>query len=248
MKTLYIDCTNGISGDMLRRVLMELAGLEEATEENYGHGDHGGHRHGHNHEHFHRSYADVRKIIEESDKSGDAKDTALSIYEVIAKAEAKVHEESLETIHFHEVGRDQAIANALGIGQALEKLGITRSEIISETARIVVSSICDGNGFVDCAHGRIPVPVPAVRAMMDECGRKPEGGTGCYPAYEFRTIEEVETEMVTPSGLACLIGIGAVPAGDGGMMFMEGQIKAAAEVTGTRDTGRGGLRAYLIEK
>ena len=234
MKTLYIDCSNGISGDMLGSALKELAGLEtdqadeaqEQAEES--------------HEHFHRSYAEVKKIIGDSDKSQGAKDIALSIYEVIAKAEARVHEESLESLHFHEVGRDRAIANALEIGETLSRSGFARGEILAGNAKIVVSPICDGTGFVDCAHGRIPVPVPAVRAMMEECGRQ-------YPNFEFKQLEEVETEMVTPSGLAALIGIGASPA-PGGMMFMEGQITGAVEVNGTRDTGRGGLRAYLIEK
>ena len=53
--------------------------------------------------------------------------------------------------------------------------------------------------------------------------------------------------MVTPSGLAGIIGMGAAPAGEG-MVFMEGTIIAAAEAEGTRKTGRGGLRAFLIEK
>ena len=234
MKTLYIDCSNGISGDMLGKALKELAGLEAEAEKD------GQHQENEDHGHFHRSYAEVKRIIEESDKSQGAKDMALSIYEVIARAEAKVHEETLDSLHFHEVGRDQAIANALGIGQTLEQIGFDRNQVLAGNTKIVVSPICDGNGFVDCAHGRIPVPVPAVRAMMDECGRS-------YPNFEFKTLKEVETEMVTPSGLACLIGIGATPA-PGGMMFMEGQITGAVEVTGTRNTGRGGLRAYLIEK
>ncbi|MCQ2545588.1 MAG: LarC family nickel insertion protein [Clostridia bacterium] len=241
MKTLYIDCSNGVSGDMLRKALDELAGLEtEMPKEVHDQGEEG-------HGHSHRSYADVRRIIEESDKSQEAKDIALSIYEVIARAEARVHEETLDTIHFHEVGRDQAIANALAIGEALGKMGFAGNEVLAGNAKVVVSPICDGSGFVDCAHGRIPVPVPAVRAMMEECGQGPDGSVGKYPRYEFRQLEEVETEMVTPSGLASLIGIGAAPA-PGGMMFMEGQITGAVEVAGTRNTGRGGLRAYLIEK
>lgn len=236
MKTLYIDCSNGISGDMLRRVLQELAEAVtvEAFEEPYSGEKTEEDGHSHDGHHHHRSLQDVRAIIDKSGKSEAARKVALRIYDAIAAAEAAVHGGSLESVHFHEVGRDGAIANALGIGRALDLLGLVTE------GRIVVSDICDGRGFVDCAHGRIPVPVPAVQAMMEECGRK-------YPAFIFKTCPDVDTEMVTPSGLAGLIGIGAVPAGEG-MMFMEGTITAAAEAEGTRNTGRGGLRAYLIEK
>lgn len=253
MKTLYIDCTNGVSGDMVLRALAELAGLDTDAlaplefhthdhEHRHGHDhdhdhdhDHGdGHNHGHTHSHDHghgRSYADVKHIIDSQEHyTAKARETAQSIYAVIAWAESSVHGETLETIHFHEVGRDQAIANALGIGAALD--------VISPD-RILVSKINDGSGFVDCAHGRIPVPVPAVQAMMDQCG-------AAYPALRFDTCTDVDTEMVTPSGLAAIIGIGATPA-DSGMMFMKGQITGETEVKGTRDTGRGGLRVYIIE-
>ncbi|MDD4200294.1 MAG: DUF111 family protein [Eubacteriales bacterium] len=273
MKTLYIDCTSGISGDMLAEALykltepkMEVEGQDQSHahdhSQSHAHDHSRSHPHDHNksHAHGHRSYGDVRKIIEKSEKTQRAKDIALRIYEVIAKAETKVHGMTLDTLHFHEVGRDVAITNALKIGESLEKLGFARSQLLAGEARIIVSPICDGSGFVDCAHGRIPVPVPAVQAIMDECGR-------AYPDFEFRQLDEVKTEMVTPSGLAALVGIGAGPShgvsGEGqvgepdaghfmdlggGMVFMEGQITGMAEVKGTRDTGRGGLRVYLIER
>ena len=236
MKTLYIDCTNGVSGDMVLRALCDLAGTAGETAplvKAHSHDHHHDHDHGHEHSHEHhgRSYEDVKSIIDSQEQyTAKARQTARDIYAVIAKAEAGVHGMTLETVHFHEVGRDQAIANALGIGAALD--------IISPD-RILASKINDGSGFVDCAHGRIPVPVPAVQAMMDECGKT-------YPALKFGTCADVETEMVTPSGLAAVIGIGAVPA-DSGMMFMEGQLTAETEARGTRDTGRGGLRMYIIE-
>ena len=264
MKTLYIDCTNGVSGDMVLHALTELAGLDRGEfaplqERTHSHThthehDHNGHSHSHEHTHDHehshehahdhdhshehthdhghgRSYEDVKAIIDSQEQyTAKAREIAQSIYAVIAKAESTVHGATLETVHFHEVGRDQAIENALGIGAALDVIG---------PDRVIASKINDGSGFVDCAHGRIPVPVPAVQAMMDECGKT-------YPALRFDTCTDVDTEMVTPSGLAAVIGIGAVPA-ESGMMFMKGQITGETEVKGTRDTGRGGLRVYIIE-
>ena len=239
MKTLYFDCTNGVSGDMVLRALQCLAGTEgenaPLVHPSHSHDHHHDHGHDHDHEHGHshgRSYEDVKRLIDSQEQyTAKARKTAQDIYSVIARAEAGVHGMTLETVHFHEVGRDQAIANALGIGAALDTIS---------PDRIVVSKINDGSGFVDCAHGRIPVPVPAVQAMMDECGR-------IYPALTFGTCADVDTEMVTPSGLAAVIGIGSVPA-ESGMMFMEGSITGETEAVGTRDTGRGGLRAYIIEK
>lgn len=173
---------------------------------------------GHTHTHG-RSCNEVKNIID------SAREYAHRIYGVLAEAEAEVHGETPETVHFHEVGRNEAIKNALGIGMALSELAADR---------ILVSSIYDGKGFVDCAHGRITVPVPAVRAMMNKSD------------YDFRTAEGVDTEMVTPSGLASLMGIGAEPIPKG--YTITGKIIAAAKVKGTRDTGREGLKAFLIEE
>ena len=94
----------------------------------------------------------------------------------------------------------------------------------------MTSPLYDGIGTVVCSHGEIPVPVPAVKALMSVCD------------YEFRTAD-VDTEMVTPSGLAGLIGIGAVPAAE----MPEGRIVKQTEADGGRDTGRPGLRVYIIE-
>ena len=250
MKTLYIDCTAGISGDMLLQALTEIADGEISVPpiKNTHHHEHS-HDHDHEHEHDHhgRSYEEVKNIINNMTGDGlteEARDFALNIYAVIAKAEAAVHGMTLETVHFHEVGRDKAIQNAAGIGAALDRLGFSPETGNTgaggigasgmRAGRILVSPIYDGTGFVDCAHGRIPVPVPAVKAMMDEC------------SYDFRTAEGVDTEMVTPSGLASIIGIGAQPAEKG--FTIMGSIIAETEAKGTRDTGRGGLRVYLIEE
>lgn len=264
MKVLYFDCTNGISGDMLLNALMELsecrAEVEEAIEmenfaaESHDHDDEVANQHQHNqnhaHEHTHhgRSYHEVKHIIAHSGFTRKSREYAAAIYRNIAEAEAEVHGETLDTIHFHEVGRDRAIKNALGIGMALEKIA---------PDRIAVSPIYDGKGTVICSHGEIPVPVPAVRALMKKS------------TFVFRQAD-VDTEMVTPSGLAGLMGIGAEPessrAGrqvecswdyaepaDFGNEEAECQyqpdpesIIKETEVHGARATGRGGLKAYLL--
>ncbi len=225
MSSIYIDVTNGISSDM---VLMALRGLGAEADlagkiHLHDHGHDHGHEHDHDHDHAHTSYQDVLHIIEHSHISSRVKDTARAIYSTIARAEAAVHGASLETVHFHEVGRPEAIVNILSIAQALEELDVQE---------VFCSDIHDGHGTILCSHGEIPVPVPAVAAMMKEC------------SLTFVTDSDVHTEMVTPSGLGVLIGIGAK-----GAAAMPTAFEGAASALGTggRDIGRDGLRIYLSD-
>lgn len=239
MRILYFDCTGGISGDMLRNAVTELSGRADEirraaadmdfakyTEAHTHHEDphdHGcGHAHGHHEAGICRSFNDVKHIIEHSGVSEKAAGYALDIYRAIAAAEASVHGAEPETVHFHEVGRDEAIKNALGTALAVEAIAADS---------IMTSPLYDGHGTVVCSHGEIPVPVPAVKALMSIC------------SYDFRTAD-VDTEMVTPSGLAGLIGIGAVPA----QSMPEGRIIKQTEADGGRNTGRPGLKVYIIEQ
>jgi len=217
---------------MVLKALMDLSGQRNAIEEAlknehlHTHDDHDHHDHHHAHG---RSWLKVRELIDHSSFSDDSKQTALSIYQNIAEAEASVHGETLETIHFHEVGRDEAVKNALGIGMALE---------IIEPLEIMTSPIYDGKGTVVCSHGEIPVPVPAVMALRAKC------------TYDFKTAD-VNMEMVTPSGLASLMGIKAKPAAKTLQQILEDprvSIIAETEAKGSRDTGRGGLRVYLLDR
>jgi len=233
MKIVYFDCTNGISGDM---AYMALKGLLDENEEGFGHEHHHGHSHGHNHkhndnthehlhnhEHSHTSYADIKNIIISSEISESAKEKALSIYSVIAKAEALAHGTTIEDVHFHEVGRKAAIENIIGAAVCMDAIGADK---------VLCSEICDGTGFIECSHGTIPVPVPAVTAMRSECG------------LIFITDGNTQTEMVTPSGLAILIGLGARHSKE----IPQGEILKKVTVFGKRKTSKdGGLTAYLIE-
>lgn len=239
MKTLFFDCKNGISGDMVLHALMELSGIKaqiaetlkqsletqhECDQHKHNSHEHDCHAHEHHHHIHGRSWLKVRQLIEQSRFSDEAKAVALNIYQNIAEAEASVHGETLETIHFHEVGRDEAIKNALGIGMALESI---------KPDEILTSPIYDGKGTVICSHGEIPVPVPAVMALRAKC------------SYTFETAD-VNMEMVTPSGLASLMGIGAKP----GSLPMKAQaaVIAETEARGSRDTGRDGLKVYLLDR
>jgi len=228
MKTIYLHCENGVSGDMVLNALTDLTDDPQAVhseinrishEIGHAHTHHNHeHHHEHEHSHFHRSYNEVKNIIDAADIDNEVKAAAQQIYAVIAKAESAVHGDSLEELHFHEVGRDQAIANVLGVALCINAL---------RADHITVSEICDGHGTVQCAHGILEVPVPAVRAMLDNCNL-------VYRQTEY------EGEMVTPSGLAMVIGIGAVT-GDEPM----GEPVRKAEAFGGRRVGEHGLIAEL---
>ena len=214
---LYFDCTSGISSDMIFNALTLMGGdgvwaKHVAIPEDSANVD----------GHHHRSYNEVKAIIENSPMTDKVRETTYAIYDVIARAEAKVHGTTVEDVHFHEVGRDQAIRNVVGIAGAFNSL------FISE---VYCSAIHDGTGTIQCSHGEIPVPVPAVQAMMEEA-----------PDYKFVTDEDVKTEMVTPSGLAVMMGLGAkyVPEMPEGVLLQNVTIK------GGRDTGKEGLRVCLI--
>ncbi len=246
MKILYFDCTAGVSGDMVRGALeglgidgqtvdKETAQFDELLDggdhdhhEGHGHDhdhghehhdDHDRHDHDHNGEHFHRPYAVIKDAIEASDLPRKVKNTMLSIYDVVAEAEAKVHGSTVEDVAFHEVGRTEAVKNIAAVALMIDLLSIEE---------VFCSVINDGHGFITCSHGVIPVPVPAVAAMRENS------------RLEFGEAD-VETELVTPSGLAMMIGLGARTS-----VQPKGEVIAESVGYGKRDTGLGGLKVSLI--
>lgn len=224
MTKIFIDCSNGVSGDMVLGALLDL-GVDRThvTKELNKIGlslEQPDASAGSNEEHFHRAFREISELITNSDLSRGVKDTSLRIYKTIAIAEAEVHMTTLQDVHFHEVGRDKAIANIVGVAIALEALNVDE---------VYVSPIHDGKGTIICSHGEIPVPVPAVKAMKSQCD------------YDFVT-EHIEMEMVTPSGLGVLIGIGARKVKDRDL----GRVIRSGFGHGTRNTGRGGLRIDIV--
>jgi len=244
MRSLYIDCKAGISADMVLKALVDMRVDHLMKEEEHfsdtqaTHNDHEmDHQdleeelhhqaddHDHRHcsldqvEHSHRSLQEVLEIIGEAPISAKAKEYANNIYKVIAAAEAEVHGENSETVHFHEVGRLEAIMNIIGIAVYIDGLDIEQ---------VVCSEIHDGHGTTTCSHGIVPVPVPAVSAMMKKS--------------ELMFVQEdIESELVTPTGLGVLEGLHArygEPAG---------HIIAAGTGYGGKNTGLGGLKVFLME-
>lgn len=217
---LYYDCTCGISGDMLYEA---SAALVKGIDENNNFVEEQlekltfpeGEYPGK------RAYGEVIDIIEGAELDKKTEATAKAIYHHLALAEAKVHKTLIKEMHFHEVARDEAIKNIVGFAAALSELN---------AKGLYCSAIHDGRGTVECAHGRVEIPAPATAVMMNKSH------------YVFVT-EDVPEEMVTPTGMAMMLGAKI----DYTWRVPEGEILAQAQARGRRQTGKAGLRAFAIK-
>ena len=245
MKTLYFDCSSGISGNMTLAALTEIIGdekylveelkklhvdgytidiskkikngitgthvdviLEHQHEQFNAHEEHDHHHeheeyshehdnknhhkheeehyhekdHEHYHHHEHRNLHDVCKIIDNSDINKESKELAKRIFMRVAKAESKVHNKPLDEVHFHEVGAIDSIVDIVGTAILINKI---------HPDKIISSVVNDGQGFIECAHGTMAVPVPATSEIFANSDVK------------FRQID-IDTELVTPTGAAII--------------------------------------------
>lgn len=166
-----------------------LYGNEAAAEHTHEHEheahDHGHEDHHHAHHHHHRSLADVTAIIDGSQLSDGAKRRALAIFTALAAAEAKAHGKTPETVMFHEVGAVDSIVDVCSVAICLDDLGIED---------IVVESLSEGHGTIRCAHGLMPIPVPAVVNL-------------CQAGNIALTPAPVAGELVTPTGAAVVAAL-----------------------------------------
>jgi hypothetical protein len=160
----------------------------EPAHAHHHHGDCGcGHDHHHDdsdhdqdhHDHEHgRSYREIRELISASELSAFVKKRALSIFERIAVAEGKIHGVPADDVHFHEVGALDSIADIVMACVGIETLGVEK---------IFVSTLQEGRGTVECAHGTFPVPAPATLEILR--------------GVPLSQIDEPH-ELITPTGAA----------------------------------------------
>jgi len=206
MKTLYLDCFSGISGDMTIAALLDLGASAEKLEAELRklglhreyhlrarHGKQQGisgvkfevhvaeHDHhqsaGHSHS---RTFTKIRRLIERSRLSSFVRNHAVSLFRRIAVAEGKIHGVPAEKVHFHEVGAIDSIVDIVGVCILLEKLS---------PQQVLASTPCEGHGFVECAHGRFPVPTPATLELLRG-----------VPLQQI----DLQGELITPTGAAIL--------------------------------------------
>lgn len=204
MKILYVDCFAGISGDMTVAALLELGVPLELLEERLAALSLPGSpyrltiektlRRGitatrfdvlvEDHQH-HRHYDEIAGMIERSRLPAGARERAQRIFRRLAEAEAHVHGVEIGQVHFHEVGAVDSIVDIVGTAVCLDHLGV---------GEIHAAPLPFGSGFVETAHGRLPVPAPATAELL----RGMPVHFGCGPG-----------ERVTPTGAAILAALAA---------------------------------------
>lgn len=215
MKTIYFDATAGIAGDMAVAALLDLGlpfdylqqqlamlGLPKDSytlceqpvvrqgvaarhflvrlpaDEHHHHEQHGHHGH-----HHHRQYASIREMIASSGIPMRAKELAQRIFLRLAEAEALAHQVAVDEVTFHEVGAVDSIVDIVGTAIGLDWLGVEQ---------VYTSAVPLGGGFIETAHGRLPVPAPATAELLK--GLAVHGRCG-------------EGERVTPTGAAVLAAL-----------------------------------------
>lgn len=200
------DVKNGISGTKVDVVLGSINkhAKELSCEHNndvheylHQHNNEQKHDHNHNHEHKyehdnihkhthsisdyheHRNLMDIEQIVQASGLNENVKNISLKIFEKVAEAEAKVHNKSIEEVHFHEVGAVDSIVDIIGAAIGLDYLKVDKVEC---------STVEVGSGFVKCAHGILPVPAPATIEILKNIPIK----------------SNISFEATTPTGAAIL--------------------------------------------
>lgn len=217
---LYLDAVGGISGDMF---ISSILGTEIISKEDFlsemdkisihdefkleiedtmkgaisGKSFKVLHEEGHHHRHL----EDVDKIIDESDLSEKVKANAKGIFRVLAEAEAKVHQTTVDHVHFHEVGAVDSIVDIIGACILIEKLNIEE---------IYASPLPISQGFVNVAHGKMPLPAPATLILLEgmetrytDCRKETVTPTGAAILKYFGTKFEMPNMIIEKSGTGC---------------------------------------------
>ncbi|MDQ1273465.1 MAG: pyridinium-3,5-bisthiocarboxylic acid mononucleotide nickel chelatase [Planctomycetota bacterium] len=147
--------------------------------DNHIHASH--HDHHHN---LHLKFSDIQSIIEKSTLHNDIKGDSIKIFQRLAAVEAKIHDTTIEEVHFHEVGAIDAIIDIVGSVIAIKHLGIEK---------IYFSPIPTGCGYTKCEHGTFPVPAPATIELLKN---------------QLLKSVNIEKEITTPTGAAIITTLG----------------------------------------
>lgn len=195
MKVAYLDCFSGISGNMLLGAILDAGWpVEELEAVPQRLGLEGVRldvcsvlRQGLRGEHVSvrvdirqpvRDLRAVSQVLSESDFPSAIRDQSLAVFQALASAEAQVHGQEVDEVHFHEVGAVDTLVDVVGCVSGLAAMGV---------AQISCSPLPSARGWVRCAHGTLPVPAPATVALLE--GLPTYGAPG-------------DSELVTPTGAA----------------------------------------------
>ncbi|MGQ9733219.1 MAG: nickel pincer cofactor biosynthesis protein LarC [Candidatus Zipacnadales bacterium] len=201
MKVLHLDCFAGIAGDMLLGALVDLGlNVDQLTEALSSLPIQGWQLRAETVQRKgiqatkisvsayenaaiprHLTYEELTTTISAGGLSPLATERALAVLCALAQAEATVHGVEISEVHFHEVGGLDTLIDVVGSVVGLELLGI---------AKVTCSALPLSHGFIECAHGTLPIPPPAVMELVK--------GVPTIPL-------DVEGETVTPTGAALAV-------------------------------------------
>ncbi len=212
MRIAILDPFAGISGDMTLGALLgagvEPSWLEQlparlgfpdvavrigrvdraavrATKVHFGIDDGAGERHG-------RHVGELMEIVRRAPVSAGVRDRALRAFQLLGEAEGAVHGTAPERVHLHEVGAVDAVLDIVGAIEGFERLGVER---------VYHLPVALGDGWVNTAHGKLPVPAPATLQLLR--------------GVEVRRGGPVVGEATTPTGAVLLRVLSAGPPPDG---------------------------------
>ncbi len=196
----YLDCVSGISGDMFLSSLIDLGFPVSVLRETISRLDieipdiktTRAVRHGIYGTRLEiecpfpkekRSFRYIRDLIQKGGLDPEIKEQSIRIFEIIARAEARIHNCAVEEVHFHEIGALDSIVDIIGVVSGIRYIGI---------CSLISSLLPLGSGMTETMHGLIPVPSPATIEILKDV---PVYGTG------------ISAELVTPTGAALVKGL-----------------------------------------
>lgn len=205
MRAVWFDPFSGASGDMVVGALIDAGLPVDQLQEELAKLDLGGYRitaarttdrvtagtrfrvELDDADQGHRHWSDIRSLIEGSQLADPVRERALSVFRNLAEAEAEIHGEPVDHVHFHEVGGIDAIVDICGACIGLDLLGV--EAVFSGPPRL-------GRGMVQTQHGLLPIPAPATALLMARAGAP--------IAAPRDDMAVVEAELLTPTGAAIL--------------------------------------------
>ncbi len=253
MKTLYIDCRSGASGDMMLGAMLSLGvplevlerglaslGLNE-FELSVNEREYNGspvtdvdailynkeNAWTHPYSGKYRNYREIKEMIERSDINEHAKRLSRNIFDIKAAAESEAHGVPVDEVQFHEVGAVDSIVDIVGAAICIDYIGADN---------VVSTHVPTGFGTVQCACGTLPVPAPATAAVLRNTG---------LPHYR----SDIEQELLTPTGASVLAGVvdRFLEEDDFEEAWKDAEPCAIGRGTGKRDTGLPPLTVKLVD-